>query len=102
MEVNMLPDEGRIGECFATDSAKVDLAKVIVLPDLVDILLSVQLVFMSCVVKQSFFKGLEVHATTSASDSNFVNFLKRFHPRKTNVESLGVEFFMLLHFFRID
>lgn len=50
MEVNMLPDEGRIGECFATDSAKVDLAKVIVLPDLVDILLSVQLVFVNCVV----------------------------------------------------
>lgn len=98
----MLSDEGRIGEWFATDSAKVNLTKVIVFPDLVDILLGVHLVLVNHVVYQCLFKGFKMHGTTSASNSNFINFMERFHPRKTYVESLTVELFMLLHFFRID
>lgn len=97
----MLSDEGRIREWFVTDSTKVDLAKVVVFPDLIDILLSFQFVLVNRVVYQSFFKGFKMHDTTSASNSNLVNFFERFHPRKTNVEALTVKFFMLLDFFGI-
>lgn len=72
----MLPDEGRIGERFATDSTKVNLAEVIVFPDLVYILLGFQLVLVNHVVYQCLFKGFKMHGTTSASNSNFVNFME--------------------------
>lgn len=76
MEVNVLPDEGRVGEWFVTNSAVMDLAEIVLFPDLVDILLRFQLLLVYRVVIRRFFKRFELHVAGTASNRNFVDFME--------------------------